>query len=829
VPNGCESREQVQERNAVILSCFRLLSYRRATKHFIKRELCVLSVISASVLTFPQANHGDATNRPTNDQLPVETVLSARSFAREAPSLSPDGHWLAYTVCEPVKITDAIGGYDLFEKSGAPKWLKGADVWITNITNGASTNLTGGEGTNWDPVWSPDGRYVAFYSNRSGTANLWIYDVARSSLRRVSDATVAALEEDQVVRWTADSKQILTKISRQVHLAEDPSKLKSEQQRSETNPPSTVLVYRSSVNIGSPGLASVGGSDSQADFFTQAERADLALIDLATGLATRVVKDISPMWYELSPDNRYIAFASLKGLVDGNVMRSAFHLAIMDRVSGSTIVSFDFDQSPYKIYAAWSPDGKWLSVVRNGVRKTDHVVEVYLLSVNERTSHDITPTVSHGTWSFWTTAPFWSPDSAELYLLAYDSTLQQGTDLWRVAVLSGEAMKIGPIPGHRIDAIVARQATPVPLLIGPPNKLVLATLDVESKRCGFYAVDLSTKTFVKLLEEDKQYGPDQALSTFTSADGQNIIYMAQDVGHPPDFWSVNNRFTAPTRITHLNMAFDGYRLGKSKLIEWHSLDGETLRAALLLPADYQEGKKYPLIVWIYGGLNASDYLNYFGLWPWDSLDNMQLFSSRGYAVLFADSRTAAGMPMASLAKSVLPGVDKAIELGIADADRVGVMGESFGGYSTLSLIVQTTRFKAAVSRYGPGDLVGLYGEMDESGETFGTGLLENGQFQILGTPWQFRDRYVENSPVFYLDRVQTPLLIVQGSKDTAVAPFLADEIFVGLRRLQKEVVYAKYEGEGHGLSSYANRVDALSREVEWFDRYLMDKRSDASN
>ena len=91
-----------------------------------------------------------------------------------------------------------------------------------------------------------------------------------------------------------------------------------------------------------------------------------------------------------------------------------------------------------------------------------------------------------------------------------------------------------------------------------------------------------------------------------------------------------------------------------------------------------------------------------------------------------------------------------------------------------------------------------------------------------GTPWQFRNRYIENSPIFYLDRVETPLMIVHGSEDKTVAPFLGDEVFVGLRRLGKEIQYARYEGEEHGPDnwSYANQIDLCNRMIAWFDQYL---------
>jgi dipeptidyl aminopeptidase/acylaminoacyl peptidase len=161
-------------------------------------------------------------------------------------------------------------------------------------------------------------------------------------------------------------------------------------------------------------------------------------------------------------------------------------------------------------------------------------------------------------------------------------------------------------------------------------------------------------------------------------------------------------------------------------------------------------------------------------------------------------------------------------MGVADSDRLGIMGHSFGGYSTLSVISETRRFRAAVDSGGFGDLPAFYGEMDASGAAFGTGVLEDGIASMGGTPWQFRERYLENSPVFHLDRVGTPLLILHGATDTAVAPYLAEEIFVDLRRLGKRVEYARYEGEGHSPSywRYSNQMDYCDRVLRWFDKWL---------
>jgi dipeptidyl aminopeptidase/acylaminoacyl peptidase len=148
--------------------------------------------------------------------------------------------------------------------------------------------------------------------------------------------------------------------------------------------------------------------------------------------------------------------------------------------------------------------------------------------------------------------------------------------------------------------------------------------------------------------------------------------------------------------------------------------------------------------------------------------------------------------------------------------------ESFGGYSVAALITQTTRFQAAVASGGLYDLISAYGQMSRDWAARGVGLSEEGQLLLGGPPWQFPLRYLENSPVLHLDRVGTPVLIVHGVLDDFVPVAQSDELFVGLRRLGKQAVYARYEGEGHwqGSWGHANAVDYWNRVLEWFDQHI---------
>jgi dipeptidyl aminopeptidase/acylaminoacyl peptidase len=135
--------------------------------------------------------------------------------------------------------------------------------------------------------------------------------------------------------------------------------------------------------------------------------------------------------------------------------------------------------------------------------------------------------------------------------------------------------------------------------------------------------------------------------------------------------------------------------------------------------------------------------------------------------------------------------------------------------------MQTTRFRAAVASAGIYDPISYYGKMERDGDAFGVGWCEEGQIHLGGPPWEFPSRYLEHSPILHLDRVQTPVLILHGTLDS-VPVAQADELFVGLRRLGKEAVYARYEGEGHwqGTWGHVNAVDYWDRVLTWFDEHI---------
>ena len=206
--------------------------------------------------------------------------------------------------------------------------------------------------------------------------------------------------------------------------------------------------------------------------------------------------------------------------------------------------------------------------------------------------------------------------------------------------------------------------------------------------------------------------------------------------------------------------------------------------------------------------------------------NPLLLTSRGYAVLLPDVPIEAGKTGGQdSADAVLAAVDEAIRLGYADPQRLGITGHSYGGYAVYPAIVRTGRFRAAVVRSGFPDWIPVYLTMRTDGSSsWGIGNAE-GAPGPGGTLWERRDQFIENSPLFFFDRITTPVLIVHGTKDY-LSDANAKMAFVALRRLGKGAALALYDGEGHSQSEYSvpNQQDDIQRDIAWLDRYLCPAR-----
>lgn len=769
---------------------------------------CILCMMIVSVFASAQ----------TSKPFEVRDALGVLSFANRMPiSLSPDGVWVAYTVEDDRKA----GGtkderYMYYTPTGAFTEAIGCDVMVTNTRTGETRNLTKGKGTSSSPVWSPDGKSLAFYSDRTGTERLWVWNRATGEMRQLSDAIPRPFFNFQVPRWSPDGRSLLVKVlpaGMTVEQAADLITPVSTKPKSETTQNGvTVTVFKSEPTT-SPKAGTEPKAQVKDEQWMNRYNGDLALIDLATAKVIRIATGIRPLGYWFSPNGESIVYTDWKGMEE-NSQQPVYDIDIFTVANGKSAVLVPKTEEDYGQSVSWSPDGKSIAYLTS---KGD----CFLASVDGGAPVNLTAESNHPKFNDDHRAPLWDPSGRRIYLFSTEQYGRPGSSkIWAADVTQHSFKTVTEIPGSVILEVVAphgggRFWEPT------PHSMLVLVRDESTKDTGYYKIDLETGAISKVFSEPRYFGRDSIFTTDVSSDGKIVAYVVQDAQHSEEVWVAGTDLQNRHQLTHINPQLDELSFGMARIIDYRSIDGQQLHGALLLPAGYQKGKRYPLVVDVYGGSFRSDTLNRFGL-SGSGVENLQILATRGYAVLLPDTPLHKKTPMQDLLKTVMPAVDRAVDLGIADPEKLGVMGHSYGGYSTLSLIVQTTRFRAAVDSAGPGDLISAYGEMDKDGSAFGIGWSETGQGGMEGTPWQFRDRYIENSPIFYLDRVVTPLLIVQGELDNTVPHTQAEEVFVGLRRLGKEVEYAKYAGEEHweGTWSAANAEDYWSRVIEWFDQYL---------
>lgn len=273
--------------------------------------------------------------------------------------------------------------------------------------------------------------------------------------------------------------------------------------------------------------------------------------------------------------------------------------------------------------------------------------------------------------------------------------------------------------------------------------------------------------------------------------------------------------------------------GRTSMFDYVGSDGTPLKAAVLLPPHYRPGERLPVIMWVYGGYSVrgaeDDYLDRF----MPGIYNMRLYAARGYAVLIPSMplrRDGTQDHLMALAPSALPALDKLVAMGIADPARVGVMGQSYGGYTALGLATQSDRFKAVVAIAPISDLAAYHGAFDvtargypgiEHEKSANPLITEVGVSALQLPPYADPDRYRRNSPLSFVDRVTAKVLLIHGEQDLRGSMFQSEAFFTALWRQGKTARILRYWGEDHSIASSPATVrNVVDEIIGWFDKYL---------
>lgn len=452
---------------------------------------------------------------------------------------------------------------------------------------------------------------------------------------------------------------------------------------------------------------------------------------------------------------------------------------------------------------AWSPDSERLAINVTDTPRIDDIFRETEVLIVSRSGGEPTTV-------FRQTGPaenlVWSPDGGFLAYRAPAGRVVNGDYVYKIPVTGGEPVCLTPDFGGTTEGMTA---------LGTDALLVVA---YESVNSVLYRLSWDGQR--ERLLGGEPTGSMMSVVT-ASADGSRVATIWEDSRHAPDVWVAEVRDisqAALQRRTHLNPELERAALGEVEVVRWESDPGVEVEGLLFKPYGYQEGQRYPLVVQIHGGPTWLWADEFHASWH----DWAHPLAGRGYAVLLPNPRGSTGRgPEYSNAlfgdvggcefRDMMTGVDAMIERGIADPDRLGVGGWSWGGYMTSWTVTQTDRFKAAIMGAGLPNMV----------SDNGLGDIPSANLSYFEeTPYHDPMPYFERSAIRHVRNAKTPTLILHGEEDRRVAMAEGQEMYVALRTLGVETQFVTYPREPHSIEERKHQIDLLTRVVEWFDRFL---------
>jgi dipeptidyl aminopeptidase/acylaminoacyl peptidase len=401
----------------------------------------------------------------------------------------------------------------------------------------------------------------------------------------------------------------------------------------------------------------------------------------------------------------------------------------------------------------------------------------------------------------------WTKDDRQVLL--YDRY-----DIWQVSPDGGGAKNLTDGVGRKEEMQFRYvRLDPKERSIDPSKPMLLHAENEQTRDSGFYRDKVDGGLPERLVMGAKDFN-----NPTKARDAEVLMLTASRFDEFPDVWVSGPGFKDLKKVSNGDAQRAPFKWGTAELVPFKNVDGVPLKGLLLKPDNFDPHRKYPMIVYIYERLTQGLH-TFRSPGPGTSI-NPTYYVSNGYLIFMPDIVYTTGYPGQSALKCVLPGIQAVVDRGFVDENAIGIQGHSWGGYQIAFMVTQTNRFKAAAPGAAVSNMTSAY-----SGIRWGSGLprqfqYEHSQSRIGGSLWEYPMRYLENSPVFRADRVQTPLLMINNDEDDAVPWYQGIEFYLALRRLGKEAYLFSYNGEKHGLRKRINQRDYTHRLQEFFDHFL---------
>jgi dipeptidyl aminopeptidase/acylaminoacyl peptidase len=569
--------------------------------------------------------------------------------------------------------------------------------------------------------------------------------------------------------------------------------------------------------------------------------------------------DLSPQW---SPDGKHIAFLSKRGesnLSQVYLISPSGGEAMQLTRSETSVVSFK-----------WSPDGSRIAyTATEGKTKEEQQAEregkdwvvadknykhtrLYVIDVKSKESRLVTsqPLTIH--------EYDWSPDGRQ-FILGATNTPVVDDSYMRVRLLTitssgGEAKLLAPTEGKlnsprwspdgkwiawlgatSMNDPFAGSVFVIPSTGGTAENLLkgfAGTADWMGWQPGrpstivFRAIERQSNNLYSISMPDRKREPlvTQGIilnsAPSFSRDGKWMAIAANTPRHPGEIFFGEAANKPLSRLTRTNPQLEGIALGEQEVVKWKSKDGWEIEGVLVKPVGYRSGTRYPLVLQPHGGPEGADlngWMGYYSRWG-------QMLAGRGFATLYPNYRGSIGRGvefakadhrdlMGKEFEDMLAGIDHLVSAGIADVDRVGIGGGSYGGYtSAWAATAASERFKAAVAWMGISNWYSMTGTSDI--------FWENSTVHWDAIMYDNYELYLERSPIRYIKKANTPTLIIHGAADPRVPIGQSQELYTALKWKGVPVEFVTYPREGHGVSEWAHQLDFMTRVAGWFEKYL---------
>ena len=348
--------------------------------------------------------------------------------------------------------------------------------------------------------------------------------------------------------------------------------------------------------------------------------------------------------------------------------------------------------------------------------------------------------------------------------------------------------------------------------IDSAKPIILSAYGEWTKKSGFYRLELGNEPR-ELIFADYRFG-----RPLKAKKADKLFFTRETFVEFPDYYLSGLDFRAPQKITDANPQQSEYAWGRRILIDYESRLGTKLQATLTLPAGYEAGKRYPMLVYFYEKMSQRHHQ--YSMPVYDDRPHMSTYASDGYLVLMPDIVYSGGTPGSNAAECLIPAVEKAVELGYADPAAIGLQGHSWGGYQSSFLVTQTDIFACVVTGAPLTNLISMYNILYKRTGNTNQPLIQFGQGRLGTTPWEDMHLYISQSPVDQAAGIKVPFLILHGTEDGAVDWNQGLEYYTAARRLGKQVILLSYPGEPHHLSKLENQKDFQLRMKQYFDHYL---------